>query len=96
MVAQPKPIPQQTISQGFGFIFRIWCYRFGEKRYQTNKYHKPDSHLDKNLQPKKHDKVYDSVFDDSNSIGEIFHIDENDNMVIRESMLTQKSNSSEN
>jgi hypothetical protein len=31
MVAQPKPIPQQTISQGFGFIFRIWCYRFGEK-----------------------------------------------------------------
>jgi hypothetical protein len=52
--------------------------------------------LDKNLQPKKHDKVYDFVFDDSNSIGEIFHIDENDNMVIRESMLTQKSNSSEN
>jgi len=52
--------------------------------------------LDKNLQQKKHDKVYDSVFDDSNSIGEIFHIDENDNMVIRESMLTQKSNSSEN
>ena len=52
--------------------------------YQTNKYYKPDSHLDKNLQPKEHDKVYDLVFDDSNSIGEVFHIDENNNMVIRE------------
>jgi hypothetical protein len=52
--------------------------------------------LDKNLQPKEHDKVYDPVFDDSNNIGEIFHIDANDNLVIRESMLTQKINSSEN